>query len=177
MIMRNLFTIQYILIFTLIFTSCVATNKKQSSRSMASISMEELMDFTVATTNSYASEQLPLAQLKAFFLVNFEGSTGFNDFKVITNDNQHFYITATGTREKKHTRFGVELGLSGNDLVLQVSNKLFFTCIAHYCEACDFKFSAEGSITGCGCSELTEDPPKGVVPCEHTISIKTSNLE
>ena len=170
--MKNLLSIKLWLFSILIFVSCDAT-KKSNDTDIVDISLGELVDLTIATTKNYKSAKLPTAKLKTFFLAKFEDSGVFGDFEIITKNEKNFYITAIGVREKKPTRFGVELEITDNNLVLQDFNKLFFTCIAHYCKACDFKFDTKGAISGCNCAELTETPPKGFAACEHTIAIKT----
>lgn len=170
--MKNLLAIKLCLLSILICLGCDAT-KKSSETDVVDIAVGELIDLTVATTKNYKSAKLPTAKLKAFFLAKFEDSGAFSDFEITTKNEKNFYIVATGIREKKPTRFGVELEVDNDNLVLQDFNKLFFTCIAHYCKACDFKFDAKGAISGCNCAELTETPPKGFAACEHTIAIKT----
>jgi hypothetical protein len=167
---------KFLTIFSiLVFFSCVATDKtdKANKTDIVDIPMGQLIDLTVATTKNYESTRLPAGKLKAFFLAKFEDSGLFNDFEVITKNDKNYYLIATGIREKKPTRFGVELEVTDDNLVLQDFNKIFFTCIAHYCKACDFKFSDDGEISGCNCAELTENPPKDFAACEHTLGIKT----
>jgi hypothetical protein len=170
--MRKLFISSFLLFSILFCVSCVATNNN-SDRDIVDIPIGELVDLTIATTKNYKSTRLPAGKLKAFFLAKFEDSSMFTDFEIISQNEENFYIIATGTREKKPTRFGVELEVTDNNLVLQDFNKLFFTCISHYCKTCDFKFDADGAISGCNCAELTETPPKGFAACEHTLAIKT----
>lgn len=170
--MKKLLTAKFWFFSVLICVSCVATNTSNDT-DIVDIPMGELVDLTIATTKNYQSARLPTPKLKAFFLGKFEDSGMFSDFEIITKNKKNFYITARGIREKKPTRFGVELEVSENNLVLQDFNQLFFTCIAHYCKACDFKFNDDGEISNCDCPEITETPPKGFAACEHTIAIKT----
>jgi hypothetical protein len=125
----------------------------------------------------YKTASLPTKYLKTFFLAKFEDSKSFNDFEIVTQNKETYYLIASGKRERKDTKFGIELEIKGTDLYLQDLNKLYYTCIGHYCDDCNFKFSSKGTIGGCKCDNLTEEPPKGFSPCEHTIAIKTKEKE
>ena len=132
--MKKLLAAKFWLFSVLICVSCVATNKSNDTDAV-DIAVGELVDLSIATTKNYQSTRLPTGKLKAFFFAKFADSAVFTDFEIITKNEKVFYIIATGIREKKPTRFGVELEVIGNNLVLQDFNKLFFTCISHYCKA------------------------------------------
>ena len=120
---------------------------------------------------------LPVIKLQACFRGKFEDSRGFNDFQIISQNQKDYYLIAKGTREGSLAQFATELVEKDGELVLQDFDRLYYTCIARYCDACAFKYSNNGTIAGCNCAEEKEDKPTGYAACEHTIGIKTSEKE
>lgn len=153
-----------------------------ASKTSNSISDDNLFEGqanrTLCKKAEYANANLKTNQLKVFFSNKFENSRNFGNFNIITEDNTNFYLVATGKREGAATRFGIELAVVNDKIILEDFDKFYFTCIARYCNACDFKFNADGTIGGCNCTANSdEQPPKGYSPCEHTIAVKTSEKE
>jgi hypothetical protein len=125
----------------------------------------------------YQSIKLPASKFELFFSKKFEDSKDFKKFKIITKNNKDYYLICKGNREKNLAQFAIELELNEGDLILQSMNKLYYTCIARYCDACAFKYNKNGTIGGCDCGKESKDKRKGYAACEHTISIQTQEKE
>lgn len=174
-------TINYFLLILTLFLASCDGSKPVARGGLDASSNDDIFNILdekkLCPVSKYKTQSLPTKHLKTFFTAKFEDSKSFNDFEIVTQDNETYYLIASGKRERRATKFAIELEVQGSDLYLQDLNKLYYTCIGHYCDDCNFKYSSKGTIGGCDCGHLTEEPPKGFSPCEHTIAIKTKEKE
>lgn len=154
-----------------------STNDKKDNEKNDEITFGKAASIILGKAAKYESIDLPADKFKTFFSNKFEDSKGFKDFKIITKNNKDYYLICKGSRENDLSQFAMELELIEDNLILQDVNKLYYTCIARYCDACAFKYNKNGTIGGCDCGKEADEKPKGYAACEHTIAIKTEEKE
>lgn len=167
--------LKYVLILMIGLIGACTPSQKSAEKAMEKEDIfNKLSSITLGLTPKYKSLKLPKTKLRVFFSEKFGDSNGFKKFKIITDNEADYYLIASGMREGKKTQFAVELMQKQGYLIVEDFDQLYYSCIAKYCEDCSFRFNGKGTIGGCSCEALTEEPPNGRTACEHSIGIKSS---
>ncbi len=176
--MQQIKSLFFFIGLSLLIVNCDATKKSNNDNNKSDeVTFGKIQNLTLGNTKDYQSIKLPDAKVKMFFVRKFDNSKGFNNFKIISKNEKDYYLICKGSREGDDSQFAIELEVSEQKLILQDVNKLYYTCIARYCDACSFKYNKNGTIGGCDCEKQTKDKPTGYAACEHTIAIKTEEKE
>lgn len=166
-----------LLMFTLVLFLASCDGSKNVADNAKDAVFDNFENVMVCKANNYKKANLPDAKLKICFKGKFEESRNFTDFEVVSQNQETYYLIAKGMREGNTAQFAAELTEKDGELFLEDFNKLYYTCIARYCEGCTFKYTKDGTVGGCDCGEEQADKPKGYAACEHTIGIKTADKE
>ncbi len=156
-----------------LMTACTPSQKSGGKEATKEDIFNKLSSISLGSISKYEKLKLPKAKIRAFFSAKFAESNDFKNFKVLTKNEIDYYLVASGMREDKNTQFAVELEQKQDNLILQDFDKLYYSCIGEYCKECSFRFDDKGTINGCSCETLTEEPPQGRTACEHSIGIKS----